>query len=1289
MFPIVAGMLGLALATAAMARTLGYVAELAQKYNDEKGTIWIAIGAVGALGIFVGVLSALPKSAKSGGGGLKLTGFMGGLALLVLSVAYIFKVITEAFKTVPDPDIIKNTEIAIGVMLGAVLVWSLAMEKIGKVHASGFSSADTIISQMALVVLSIGAAYRLILDAAIKSDPGTMKAVLESMLITLVALSAIVLGIYKLSGRLTASPEVLKNMTMVSLMFKGLSGCLLVIGTAMKIMATVGEKELWETLGVIAALTAVASGMMILTRFMGSNQPKVFATLLGMGVLMALLSACLVVVSKSIHSEEDVKNLWIAVGAITVLTLAAGLMIFLGDSVVSNEKAIAGMATMVIALGVIAMILSFRDWKQLLPAAGAMAALMISLGVAFKMMHAVKVDGKSMTAMIIALGSIATALGVLSIYDWDSLLAAAGAMSLVLGSFAASLMLMSEKHIDTTSILGLVAVVLGLAGALGLLATVPWQGLLAAAGALAIIMGALVGLGACAKFFTNDAAAANMIKMAGAVDLLALALLGIAGALAILSTLKDDLPALAVNLANAAVTVLHTVLASVASSTTDITDAIGTMLVDGLTGIAKYLPDIIAAMNDIALEIVQGVVDLMPDLFSKLIEGAKTIMDYAPDILSIVLDLLLMVINGLTDNMDKILDAVVPFVCKLLDGLSGKVGDLLTSATNFLCSLFDGISENVEPLINSVFGVISAIAGGLAGVVAPLTEASLGPIADMITGFFVALANAIGIDGDDIVRIVDSVGNAMVGIVEKLGPHMPAIIEAIGTAGEKMNNSLAPILKDLGPVLSEIVKIVNGGVVSSLKILAPFLPEIAKTVQGVNSAIIAVANSISNIAHAVETVAKTIVQSIYAIGTVIQILGSIIIAVMQETDKTIGTIFDGIIGIMEEVKTTIDTVLTDLDGIIGTAFDGLDKTLETSLTGIKEIIETFFDGSQDIVRETFEGIAGVISAPFEGVDSILETALSGIKGIIDSIGTSFDSIGTGTKDLADAIKTLTDLNLADMALSVTKVTGALKDWSEYGDPIKKVGEGMKNIGETMTTTTKNITTMTGDVSNMIGLFLNMSTESVNVANLFSLALDSMTKKCEQSSEVFYNDGKSVITDFANGITAAKTFFNTAVDGILNAFHTKVTNSGEKFYNIGKAVGNKMVDGITDAIATIQSIIENDPNMQPVIRPVMDLTDLQNGVNEMNNILNGSSLTGSYGMAGAANYSMNTRGNDNLELLKAVNELSDKVGTGGTSYTINGITYSDGTSVADAVTQLVRAAVVSNRSGHTSGLGGYF
>ena len=125
-----------------------------------------------------------------------------------------------------------------------------------------------------------------------------------------------------------------------------------------------------------------------------------------------------------------------------------------------------------------------------------------------------------------------------------------------------------------------------------------------------------------------------------------------------------------------------------------------------------------------------------------------------------------------------------------------------------------------------------------------------------------------------------------------------------------------------------------------------------------------------------------------------------------------------------------------------------------------------------------------------------------------------------------------------------------------------------------------------------------------------------------------------------------------------------------------------VNNTKNVISRIADFISSDVDTQPTIRPVLDLSDVKSGANSINGMLD---LNGSVGLNANINAISSMMSNKNQngvndDVVSAINKLRKDLGNvGGNSYTINGVTYDDGSNVSNAVKTLVRAANIERRA----------
>lgn len=129
------------------------------------------------------------------------------------------------------------------------------------------------------------------------------------------------------------------------------------------------------------------------------------------------------------------------------------------------------------------------------------------------------------------------------------------------------------------------------------------------------------------------------------------------------------------------------------------------------------------------------------------------------------------------------------------------------------------------------------------------------------------------------------------------------------------------------------------------------------------------------------------------------------------------------------------------------------------------------------------------------------------------------------------------------------------------------------------------------------------------------------------------------------------------------------------------VGETTMDSLGKAIGDASSMVDGGIDLQPTIRPVLDLSEVRSGASSIGEMLNAGSSVGVLANVGAINASMNGRiqngGND--DIISAIDKLrKDMANMKNTTYQINGITYSGDADIEEAFRTLTRAARVERR-----------
>ena len=131
---------------------------------------------------------------------------------------------------------------------------------------------------------------------------------------------------------------------------------------------------------------------------------------------------------------------------------------------------------------------------------------------------------------------------------------------------------------------------------------------------------------------------------------------------------------------------------------------------------------------------------------------------------------------------------------------------------------------------------------------------------------------------------------------------------------------------------------------------------------------------------------------------------------------------------------------------------------------------------------------------------------------------------------------------------------------------------------------------------------------------------------------------------------------------------------------GGSLGTVATKGVSNAISRVSELISSCMDSTPTIRPVMDLGNVQTGIDAISGMFNDTSFNASANI-GAISSMMDSRGQNgtNDDVVNAIERLSKSLsGLNRPSYNINGVTYDNGSEISEAVETLVRAARIERR-----------
>lgn len=351
-----------------------------------------------------------------------------------------------------------------------------------------------------------------------------------------------------------------------------------------------------------------------------------------------------------------------------------------------------------------------------------------------------------------------------------------------------------------------------------------------------------------------------------------------------------------------------------------------------------------------------------------------------------------------------------------------------------------------------------------------------------------------------------------------------------------------------------------------------------------------------------------------------------------------------------------------------------------SMTGINSMgVSTFVQAINTIGQANIGEFVKNLSGSSEKMKSAGVNLIEALKKGIESKSKSISS--TATSIANSMSKTFTSKSSSFSKAGSTAANGMLKALKSKKGDFKEVG---------------------GNFASQ----LSKGFKSDKINSKCEKICKAAVKKLNEYKDDFYNAGKNLVLGFANGITDNTFMAEARAAAMAQASLAKAKKTldehspSKEFYKIGKFavlgfvnsfsdnmklvnksgsnLARQSMDGMGKAMNQIGDVITNGIDPNPTIRPVVDLSNIQNGVGAINGMFNDTALGNLGGISASINRKIQNRSNANVidaikDLKRAVSNMS------GDNYSINGVTYDDGSNIADAIRTIAHAAKIERRS----------
>lgn len=380
-------------------------------------------------------------------------------------------------------------------------------------------------------------------------------------------------------------------------------------------------------------------------------------------------------------------------------------------------------------------------------------------------------------------------------------------------------------------------------------------------------------------------------------------------------------------------------------------------------------------------------------------------------------------------------------------------------------------------------------------------------------------------------------------------------------------------------------------------------------------------------------------------------------------------------------------------------------------TDLGKKLTTFADDLQTFARKL---------SSIQGVDtSKINSFASSVTKLRDAVGKVSNVNVAGVNSFVSAIKKIASLNVNSEALtsaasavtsSVRKMIAGINSAIKTGGP--SIATSMKSALSGLPAAIKSSISpvKTATIALITALINAIKSKKASVASAAKTLATGAISAIREKRSGFVSAGEYLGAGLVEGLNskwqavydAAFALGQAAVQGekdgqASNSPSKLAIRNGKWFgeglvigigkmsravYNAGYDIGDTAVNSLSAAIAKVSDVVNSNIDTQPTIRPVLDLSDVQSGAGTISNLLSMQPSMGLLSNVGAINTMMARRQNGvtNDDVVTAIKDLGTKINQrSGDTYSINGITYDDGSNISEAVRTLVRAARVERRA----------
>lgn len=1246
-----------------------------------------------ALADFLAMIVIFMAATKLVTGSKNVANF-GDMMLKIGVCFYLMAMVVKKLGKLSTGEMIQGT-IAIGIFCGLI---------VGLMWASSLLNGSKNLDNFGNMMMKVGVAFYLMamtVKKLGKMDPTQLAIGMGCIIL----FSGIIAGLMYMTKYIAGG----KNIEAIGKTIQSVGITIALMALAVKMLGGMEVGSLLKGGAAVAAFIVMILGLVWgLKKIGGKDIENINKALIGISLMIMSMA-----ISCALLSLLDPWGLARGVAAVSVLSLfMIGLIKATKDSKdVSNNLKWLVLAVVALAGSVVA--LSLLDPTRMATSAAAMAILMSIFAVMIKMSKELenadpKKLGTNLGIMVGVIAGLALVVGLLSKFGGNNILQSGAAISLMAITLVGVLYAFNKMgDIDIKALMqkigGLALLMASLyliVGALMLMSGV--DNVVQSATALTILIGGLtLVLYALTKI--GDVDPKNLITSLAAMAGLIGALYLIVGVLMLMSGVDNAIQNAIVLGAFLGVLILATL--AMAGVGAIIAATGGLALVGALATLALLIGslylvlDVIKRMNSIEnvqqnVILLTGLMTMLTDMIIKLaIVGPLALMGVAA--LAGLLVLMPMFIAFATilgyimekaPELQGFLDTGLPLMIQIAGAMGEMIGAFVSGALTQISAALPEIGMNLSlfminatPFIvgmNMVNGQTLKGTGIMAGCILALTAVDvINGIASFFTGGFARLGTELSqfaINALPFLATMSTVPPAAMNGVKSLAQAVLCLTAAnlldglsrfFGGGGA----SLAQFGQQLGPLGTAMNQFITN--------LGVFNDDQVATVTCAGTAIEA-------LAEAAQKLPKSggYWQKMFGEGS------------LKDFAESMPDVADGVVGFVNNLGTF-----------------GEDQ-IATSNAAC-EVIRALAEAAKVVGKDGgfWQGLFGSKNDGLAKFAKNMPDVGDGVKGFIEKL--------EKVKDKADVAKSGAEIIESIAKLAKIDFKKANENLPKFGDTMNSYGDKLKNFidklksfsKEDVETANGNLTLVTTSVQNMMNVVSNEINDGSGTVTA------NMTEVAKKAAEAIDSDGviktvkdkaKNFVQGFADGLNAnqsiaqqaAKLLGQKANEGLSQGidshspskeamargnyfgegFVIGIDQYSSKVYRVSEEVGQEASRGLSAAISKMSNLVDSDVG-NISIRPVLDLSEIEEGANTIGSMFNNPSMQVAANLNSISSGMKGRSQNGNSEVVSAIDKLGKNLeNNSGNTYNLGDISYNDDTAIGRAVQELVRAVEVERR-----------